>query len=164
MCTKLHNLDDLFDRLHKQLILTPAGQALSPRPIIVPAAAQARRLLVVEDEPLIAMAMADQLERRRFFRTRIAKSRRREGMCPMPRYYFHVTNKRPFEDIDGLELSDLEEVREEAAGLARDLMRMESSRRDWSHWAVRVTDEATKPVLNLAFADADQKWGSNVCR
>jgi hypothetical protein len=37
-------------------------QAPSPSPITMPAAARARRLLVVEDEPLIAMTMADQLE------------------------------------------------------------------------------------------------------
>jgi len=72
----------------------------------------------------------------------------------MPRYYFSVTNGRPFSDEDGLELSDLTAVRDEAIGFARDLMLMQPARRDWSGWAVRVTDEAQGSVLDLSFAEA----------
>jgi len=43
----------------------------------------------------------------------------------MPRYYFSLTNGRPFEDRDGLELVDLAAAREEAGGFARDVMRRE---------------------------------------
>jgi hypothetical protein len=39
---------------------------------------------------------------------------------------------RPFNDIDGLELPDIEAARAEAIGLARDLMRMEPEQQDWS--------------------------------
>ena len=72
----------------------------------------------------------------------------------MSRYYFSVTNGRTFNDTDGLELSDLAAVRQEAIGFARDLIRMEPERRDWSSWAVRVTDCAEKSVLNLLFSEA----------
>jgi hypothetical protein len=72
----------------------------------------------------------------------------------MPRYYFSVTNGRPFNDTDGLELPDLAAVRQEALGFARDLIRMEPERQDWSSWAVRVTDEAQRSVLDLSFSEA----------
>jgi hypothetical protein len=39
----------------------------------------------------------------------------------VPRYYFSIPNGR-FDDIDGLDLSDLAAAREEAAGFARDLI------------------------------------------
>ncbi len=40
------------------------------------------------------------------------------GGGSMARYYFSIHNGRPFEDIDGLELSDMAEVRVEAIGFA----------------------------------------------
>ena len=73
---------------------------------------------------------------------------------PMARYYFSFQNGRTFEDVDGLELSDMAEVRAEAIGFARDLMRLEPGRRDWSRWVVRVTDDDRKPVLDLPFPEA----------
>ncbi|MGA2043198.1 MAG: hypothetical protein ABSG83_07470 [Roseiarcus sp.] len=72
----------------------------------------------------------------------------------MPRYYFSIANGQRFDDIDGLELPDLEAVRAEAAGFARDLMRLETERRDWSHWSVRVTDDNQNTVLDLPFLEA----------
>jgi hypothetical protein len=75
-------------------------------------------------------------------------------MCPMSRYYFSLTNGRTFNDTDGLELPNLAAVREEAIGFARDLIRMEPERRDWSSWTVRVSDSAEKSVLNLLFSEA----------
>jgi len=71
----------------------------------------------------------------------------------MSRYYFSLTNGRTFNDTDGLKLPNLAAVREEAI-VARDLIRMEPERRDWSSWAVRVTDSAEKSVLNLLFSEA----------
>jgi hypothetical protein len=71
----------------------------------------------------------------------------------MPRYYFSLKNGRPFHDVDGLELPDLDAVRTEAVGFARDLMRMQPERRDWSAWVVCVTDEAQQAVLKVAFSD-----------
>jgi hypothetical protein len=64
------------------------------------------------------------------------------GGGSMARYYFGIQNDRTFVDVDGLELSDMAEVRAEAIGFARDLMRLEPERRDWSRWVVRVTDES----------------------
>ena len=46
------------------------------------------------------------------------------------------------------------EVRMEAIGFARDLMRLEPLRRDWSRWVVRVTDDDQKSVFNLPFPEA----------
>jgi hypothetical protein len=88
------------------------------------------------------------------FRIREIESDRQQGMRLMPRYYFSVTNGRPFNDTDGLELPDLTAVREEALGFAQDLIRMELERRDWSAWTVRVTDEAQTSVLDLSFLEA----------
>ena len=67
----------------------------------------------------------------------------------MARYYFSFHNGRSFEDVDGLELSDMAEVHAEAIGFARDLMRLEPLRRDWSRWVVRVTDDDQNSVFNL---------------
>ena len=75
------------------------------------------------------------------------------GHAPMPRYYFSLTNGRNFNDTDGLELPDLAAVREEAIGFARDLMRMEPERQDWSSWAVHVTDESQSSVFDLSFLE-----------
>jgi len=73
----------------------------------------------------------------------------------MPRYYFSIANGRDFNDVDGLELPNMAAVRAEAAGFARDLMRLEAERRDWSHWSVRVTDDDQNQVLHLSFLDAN---------
>ena len=51
------------------------------------------------------------------------------------------------------ELPDITAVREEAVGFARDMMRMEPDRRDWSSWVVLVTDDANQCVLNVEFSD-----------
>jgi hypothetical protein len=72
----------------------------------------------------------------------------------MRRYYFSITNCRPFEDVDGLELSDLEAAREEANGFALDMMRIEPRRRDWGGWSVRVTGEQQEHLFDLRFLDA----------
>jgi hypothetical protein len=72
----------------------------------------------------------------------------------MNRYIFSVRSERAFEDTDGLELPDLEAVRAEALGFARDLMRLQTEWRDWSNAIVHVTDENQNTVLDLSFADA----------
>lgn len=46
------------------------------------------------------------------------------------------------------------EVHAEAIGFARDLMRLEPLRRDWSRWVVRVTDDNQNSVFNLPFPKA----------
>jgi hypothetical protein len=72
----------------------------------------------------------------------------------MARYYFSLRNGRLFDDIDGLELPDIAAVRAEAVAFARDLMRLDYDRRDWSQWIVRVTDENHNVVFDLPFAEA----------
>jgi hypothetical protein len=72
----------------------------------------------------------------------------------MARYYFSIKSSRPFNDRDGLELPHLAAVRSEAIGFARDLMLMEPERRNWSRWAVIVTDQEQKLVLDLSFLEA----------
>ena len=72
----------------------------------------------------------------------------------MARYYFSIANDHPFNDTDGLELPDLAAARTEAIGFARDLILREPARREWSSWAIQVTDEARIVVLILAFSEA----------
>jgi hypothetical protein len=70
----------------------------------------------------------------------------------MTLYFFNI-DRHPFHDTDGLELPDFAAVRAEAAGFARDYVRMNPERRDWTDWAVRVTDESRMTVLQLLFAE-----------
>lgn len=69
----------------------------------------------------------------------------------MPRYFFNVVNDRSYRDLDGLELTDLEEARVEAVGFAGDLMRMEPERDNWSGCSIHVTDEEGTLVLSVPF-------------
>jgi hypothetical protein len=71
----------------------------------------------------------------------------------MPRFYFHIRNGHPFNDVDGLEFVDIQAVRAEAVCLARDLMRVEKTQRDWSSWGILVTDENDGIVLQFPFLD-----------
>ena len=71
----------------------------------------------------------------------------------MPRYYFNIENDSVFDDPDGLDLPDAVSARDEALGLARDLMRLQPERLEWTDYKVRVTDESGRPVLDLPFAD-----------
>jgi hypothetical protein len=70
------------------------------------------------------------------------------------RFYFNIINGRPFKDTDGLELPDLAAARAEAIGFARDLMLRQPARREWSSWAIQVTNEVRTVVLKLAFSEA----------
>jgi Domain of unknown function (DUF6894) len=72
----------------------------------------------------------------------------------MTRYYFSITNDAPFDDIDGLELTDLDAAREEAGGFARDLMRREPDRRYWVGCIIRVTNETGQHLFDLPFLEA----------
>ncbi|HEY8006959.1 MAG TPA: hypothetical protein VIE66_09240 [Methylocella sp.] len=72
----------------------------------------------------------------------------------MIRYFFSIIGGRPFNDIDGLELPDIEAARVEAKGLACDLMRIEPERQDWSSWSIHVTNENHEDIFDLAFSEA----------
>ena len=74
----------------------------------------------------------------------------------MPRYFFNLIDGQPFEDTDGLELADCGEARDEAIGFARDIIRDEPNRRDWSSWCVRVTNEQGEHVLEVPFLETLQ--------
>ena len=71
----------------------------------------------------------------------------------MPHYYFDCTDGQRFVlDDEGIDLSDRDAARALARALAKGLM--EASRpsiRDWSGWAVDVTDEAGEPVMSVPF-------------
>jgi len=71
----------------------------------------------------------------------------------MPRYYFSLVNDLNFDDVDGLELPSLAAARSEALGLARDLMRLQPERRDWSGCAVRVTDNERNVLFDVPFLE-----------
>jgi uncharacterized protein DUF6894 len=71
----------------------------------------------------------------------------------MPHYYFSIANGRTFDDVDGLDLHDAAAARAEAVGFARDLMRMEPERRDWSRWAIRVADGDRQTLFELPFGE-----------
>jgi hypothetical protein len=53
-----------------------------------------------------------------------------------------------------LELNDIVAAQDEAVGFARDIMRQDPDRRDWSNWTVHVTDEQGVPVLKVEFSRA----------
>ena len=71
----------------------------------------------------------------------------------MPHYYFDCTDGQRFVlDDEGIDLSDSDAACALARALAKGLM--EASRpsiRDWSGWAVDVTDEAGEPVMSVPF-------------
>ncbi|MDQ4061442.1 MAG: hypothetical protein M3145_10135 [Pseudomonadota bacterium] len=71
----------------------------------------------------------------------------------MPHYYFDCTDGQRFVlDDEGIDLSDSDAAHALARALAKGLM--EASRpsiRDWSGWAVDVTDEAGESVMSVPF-------------
>jgi hypothetical protein len=72
----------------------------------------------------------------------------------MPRYYFNIVDGRRFDDAEGLELPDTAAARAEAVAIARDLMRIDPTRTDWSEWLVQVTNEHRQIAFDLLFRDA----------
>jgi hypothetical protein len=67
------------------------------------------------------------------------------------RLYFHLTDSHDtIRDVDGVEVSDLEEARTEAKRAIAE-MRLEdpSAPQDWSGWTLRVTDESGRVLLTL---------------
>jgi hypothetical protein len=73
----------------------------------------------------------------------------------MSRYYFNLTDGRPFNDLAGVDLPDLAAAREYGAGFACDLMRRGRAL-DWSEWKVFVSDERKCQVLAMTFNEVRQ--------
>ncbi len=71
----------------------------------------------------------------------------------MSHYFFSILGGQPFNDIDGLDLPDVIAARAEAAGFARDVMRLDHDRSDWSGWTVHVTDDQLRTLFDLPFSD-----------
>jgi hypothetical protein len=72
----------------------------------------------------------------------------------MPRFHFHLRAAGTIHrDTDGMDLPDLEAVREHATAVAQELMR--HSTRMTRHWSICVEDEHDERALDLFFADVD---------
>jgi len=67
------------------------------------------------------------------------------------RYFFHLDDGTPNNDIDGTELSDLAAVKSEASRLCGTML-ADAAQGFWVNpaWQVRVTDSAGRPVLSIA--------------
>jgi len=72
----------------------------------------------------------------------------------MPRYFFNMMEGRSpnlVRDIDGVQLADVDEAREEAVGLAQDITSHGLSE-SMQTWTVVVTDESGAEVLTVPLA------------
>jgi hypothetical protein len=71
----------------------------------------------------------------------------------MPRYFFHIFNGSAHPDAEGIELSGLEEAREEAVQTAGEIIQGEGikSLKD-SDWRMEVTDAAGHALFRLRFS------------
>lgn len=75
----------------------------------------------------------------------------------MPRYFFHVIDRRDIIDNEGSELADLKKSRAEAIQLAGAILRDEGDT-FWNgqEWHMDVTDASGLSVLKLRFSAQDQ--------
>ena len=75
----------------------------------------------------------------------------------MPRYFFHVIDRRSIIDNEGSELAGIKEARIEAVQLAGAIMRDEGDK-FWSgeEWHMDATDASGYSVLKLRFSAQDQ--------
>jgi hypothetical protein len=67
------------------------------------------------------------------------------------RYFFHLDDGIPNNDLDGIELPNLEAVKEEASKVCGEML-ADAGPHFWINpdWRVRVTDEAGELVLSLS--------------
>jgi hypothetical protein len=70
----------------------------------------------------------------------------------MPRYFFHVHDRRDLPDEDGADLPDLQAVRAEAIRAAGEMLRDLAGAFTGEEWRMDVTDEEGRPVLVLRFS------------
>ena len=60
----------------------------------------------------------------------------------MPMYYFHLRDNKSILDVDGTDLIDMDQARDHAEGVARELMFKTDgiSGEAWSMWSMHVHD------------------------
>ena len=77
----------------------------------------------------------------------------------MPRYFFHMIDKRQLVDTDGTELADLAEAQSHATIVAKEMMsnRDEVLGRGWSDWTMSVHDNDGKELFSFALADINRE-------
>jgi hypothetical protein len=77
----------------------------------------------------------------------------------MPRYFFHIQNgTNTVRDREGVQLKNLDEVREEAMQSAREIMSKQALKGEAPNdCAFIVEDEEGKTVLTFPFKDALQE-------
>jgi hypothetical protein len=69
----------------------------------------------------------------------------------MPHYYFDLTDNKTIHDLKGKKLAGLDEARQHAAAMARELIDTKSSllSEPLSAWSISVKDEKFSKVLSL---------------
>ena len=76
----------------------------------------------------------------------------------MPRYYFHLSNKRRVTDPYGTVLPDKNAAMSHALVVARELMFNSTGMlgHSWSAWTMSVKDQHGKDVLTLPFSEVPE--------
>ena len=76
----------------------------------------------------------------------------------MPLYYFdRCSDEKVLVDIIGAEIANLDEARTHALHIAHRNLRGRPRGRDWSRWAVDVSDEDGRTVLLVPFGNAERQ-------
>jgi hypothetical protein len=70
----------------------------------------------------------------------------------VPRYFFHIHDGRDSPDQEGVHLPDLHAVRPEAIRAASEMLRDLDGALTGEEWTIKVTDQASQPVLTLRFS------------
>lgn len=77
----------------------------------------------------------------------------------MPKYYFHLCDDSTVPDIEGTVLGNLDEARQHASVVAKELTFHSSGMlgRDWSRWVMSVRDDAGSEVFSLKLNASEPK-------
>jgi hypothetical protein len=69
----------------------------------------------------------------------------------MPHYYFDLTDDKTIHDLKGIKLAGLEEARQHATAMARELIETKSMllNEPLSAWSISVKDERFSKVLSV---------------
>ena len=70
----------------------------------------------------------------------------------MPRYFFHIHDGRDVPDREGADLPDMHAVRSEPIRAASEILRDLDGALTGEEWTMKVTDQASQPVLTLRFS------------